>query len=191
MKTILLSIVILTAALSSSFAQSNDFREFSWGNPMEKIQTNEKATFLIKVKDDELEYQDQVAGSDCNVIYIFNDNNKLVSGNYFFTKKYANPQLYLQDYTKFKTLLTQKYGKPTSDKETWGSHMPVAEKHNYGQAVADGYLSLNTVWTTDRTQIKINLINIDRSPSLQIQYITVALDELESKEELKKALIKL
>lgn len=191
MKVFMLCTLLMGGLICSASAQSNDFRGFIWGSSIEKVQADEKVNLIYKLKNDELEYEDKLAGSDCNVIYIFNDNNKLVSGNYFFTKKYSNPQLYIQDYNKFKELLAEKYGKPASEKETWSTHMPVTEKHNFGQAVADGNLSLNTVWTTERSQIKIALISSDKHPSLQIQYMSLSLDELESKEDMKKALGKL
>ena len=44
----------------------------------------------------------QLAGSDCEIIYQFNDNDKFVGGTYNFTKRFANPQFYITDYNKFK-----------------------------------------------------------------------------------------
>ena len=191
MKAILLSLFLIGTISQYSFAQIADFRNFTWGSSLNDVQSREKSKLVYKVKDDELLYEDQLAGSDCNVIFIFNDNDKLVSGNYFFTKKFSNPELYIQDYNKFKTLLTQKYGTPFSEKEIWNNRVPISEKTNYGQAVADGNLSLNTVWITSNTQIKISLITVDKSPSLLIHYTTTHLDEFENKDDLKKALIKL
>ncbi len=191
MKKIFLAASILICAVSKNYAQTNDFRTFTWGSSAEQVQTGEKAKLIAKIKDDELEYEEQLAGSHCNVFYIFNDNDKLISGLYFFTKQYENPQLYLQDYNKFKTLLVQKYGKPSSDLQTWNHNTPPTEKHNYGQAVADGDLALNAVWETANSTIKIKLISMDKRPSLQIVYTTRTLDEMENKENLKKALDKL
>jgi hypothetical protein len=182
----------MIGGISISRAQVADFRGFTWGNPLDKVQTDEKAQFLFKVSNDEIEYKDVLGGSDCDVVYIFNDNDKLTSGMYIFSKKYSNPELYLQDYNKFKALLTEKYGKPLTDKESWLNKITAAEKHNYGQAVADGNLSLNAIWNTDRSVIKIVLLTTnDKRPSLQIHYTTRSLDELENKEDLKEALKKL
>lgn len=173
-------------------AQTTDFRGFNWGSSLGDVQSAEKAQFLFKVSNDELEYKDNLGGSDCDIVYIFNDNDKLTSGLYVFTKKYSNPQLYIQDYNKFKALLTEKYKKPANEKESWNKNSTIDEKHNYGQAVADGNLELNTVWNTGRSVIKIALITRnDKVPSLQIHYTTRSLDELENKEELKEALKKL
>jgi len=189
MKTILMA--LLATAGTCLNAQTKDFRGFSWGNPLQEIQSSEKSKLLAKSGNDELIYQDELGGSDCSVVYIFNDNDKLESGMYVFSKKYSNPELYLQDYNKFKSLLIEKYGKPVSEKENWSASTVVAEKHNYGQAIADEKLALNAEWNTGRSVIKIALISIDKHPSLQIQYTARSLDELENKDELKAALEKL
>jgi hypothetical protein len=190
MEKLLIVLAVMLGGINISYAQ--DFRDFTWGNSLNNVQSGEKATLVAKVSNDELAYKDILGGSDCDVIYIFNDNDKLASGLYVFSKKYSNPQLYLQDYNKFKALLTEKYGKPASEKENWNSTTTATEKHNYGQTIADGNLTLNTVWNTGRSVIKIILINTkDKQPSLQIHYTTQSLDELENKEELKTALKKL
>lgn len=189
MKKYLTTIIIMAGVIS--ITQAQDFRGFTWGNSIGKVQSGEKAQYVAKVSNDELAYMDILGGSECEVIYMFNDNDKLTSGMYVFTKKYTNPQLYIQDYNKFKNLLTQKYGKPAVVSETLPDSKPLPEKQNYGQAVAEGKLSMSTIWNTDRSYIKITLVTNDRQPSLQIQYTTSSLDELEDKEELKAALQKL
>ena len=187
-----ISTLIFSAICSGVFAQSpNDFRGFSWGNPLEQVQANEKSKFVLKEKDDALEYADQLAGSDCSIIYTFNDNNKLISGVYVFTKNYSNPQLYIQDYNKFKGLLIKKYGKPKQEKENWGGNFANPDKERYGQSVADGNLTLNADWDTERSLIKIDLISSESRPSLRIHYTTRTLNELENKEQLEQALSKL
>jgi hypothetical protein len=191
MKKLLIVFANILSCVIICNAQITDFRGFSWGNSLGKIQSGENDKLLFKSGNDELLYKDILGGSDCEVIYIFNDNDKLTSGMYIFSKKYSNPQLYLQDFNKFKTLLIEKYGNPVSEKETWSNNTPIAEKHTYGQAVADGNLSLNTVWNTERSVIKIVLVTADKHPSLQIHYTTRSLDELENKEELKEAIKKL
>ncbi len=191
MKKIFTVVMMITGFITYSFAQkTTDFRTFNWGTSFKQVQDNEKATFLLKDKDDMLQYQDDLAGYDCAVLYGFNENDKLISGNYVFTKKYSNPQLYIQDYTTFKNLLVQKYGKPASEKEDWNTNI-ATEKQNYGQAVADGNLTINTEWVTGRSIIQISLTSFDKRPSLHIHYTSKSLDELENKEVLQKALTKL
>lgn len=198
MKKSILTIVTLIAIIGLSVAQTatTDFRGFNWGESSTQVQTNEKAHQIVtyeKVKsaDDVLVYEDKLAGSNVYIYYQFNDNDKLISCSYSFTKNYTDPQLYLQVYNRFKGLLTSKYGKPKIEKEEWSENTTPFEKEDYGQAITDGYLDLITVWSTDRTLIKISLLTLEKHPSLQIRYSAKTLDELENKEELQNALPKL
>ena len=192
MKKIIFNGIILLMGINSSYAQTADFRIFSWGNPMEKIKTDEKSPFFSTLKSDELEYNDKLGGSNFKVLYIFNDNNKLISGIYIFSKKYSNPELYYQEYSVFLKLLTEKYGKATNEKETWNTTDPLYDKSNKKQAIADKNLNLYAVWYTKRTAIKITVISIGNEvPSMQIHYTATSLDELENQIDLKDALNKL
>lgn len=190
MKKITFLISFCFAIGGSSLAQ--DFRGFTWGSTLDNVHAAEKSILLSSIGNDELIYKDIVAGADCNVIYLFNDNNKLASGIYLFSKSYSNPQLYIQDYKKFKTLLTQKYGKPANELESWSKSVTAEEKLDYGQAVTEGNLSLSSTWNTGRTVIKILLAKTNEGkPCLQIHYTTLSLDELENKDQLKESLKKL
>ena len=193
MKRIISVLLLLSAINANLSAQTavRDFRDFTWGTALTQIQTNEKAEFIDKIQNDMLLYKDKLAGYDCNVSYGFNQNDKLISGNYIFNKKYTNPQLYIQDFNTFKKLLTRKYGKPASDKMNWNKNTPLLEKHNYGQAVVDGNLNLSTIWTTERSLIEIAVTVVNHIPSMHIHYTTKNLDELENNDELQKALNKL
>jgi hypothetical protein len=195
MKNILIAVslclITITVGSAQIAATLTDFRAFTWSNSLEQVQNGEKADFVKQVKDDELVYKDKLGGTDCTLVYIFNDNDKLVSGIYFLDKKYSNPQLYLQDYNKFKVLLTEKYGRPTSEKVQSNNENETDEIHNYGQSVADGNLQLNAIWNTERTTIKITLISVGNQPDLQIHYTARSLDELENKADLKEAAKKL
>lgn len=183
---------MLSGLFISADAQSKtDFRAFTWGESLEQVQSEETAKFIIKDKDDMLEYKDELGGYDCDVIYTFNESDKLISGDYVFTKKYTNPQLYLQDYNSFKTLLTEKYGKAVSEKENWSKNSTPSDKSNFGQAIADGNLILNTQWVTNRSVVQISLNSGNKVPFLHIHYTTKSLDELQDKVALEKALPKL
>ena len=193
MKSLSITLIslIFFSALASGQSSQSDFRNFSWGSSFSDVQNGEKATFVNKDKDDLLVYSDQVAGSDCDVLYQFNDNNKLVNGSYIFTKKYTNPQLYIEDFNKFKNLLILKYGSPQLEKEDWATNISQRNKESFGQAISDGNLSLITAWTTPKTIVKITLVTINNKPSLQIHYTSKSLSEMENKEDLKKAMLKL
>lgn len=177
--------LIILAAISIStqiFSQTpNDFRGFSWGKSISEVQKAELSKFILKDKDDALEYADQLAGSDCNVIYTFNENDKLISGTYEFTRAYRNQQLNLQDYKRFRSLLITKYGQPKTDNSE-----QTAENN-----LIDRDLNLNAAWETERSMIKIDLVEHDNKLAMRIHYTTKSLNELDSEKQLKEALSKL
>ena len=192
MKKIFFVLIIAIVGINYSMAQTFDFRIFSWGNPIEKVKAEEKARFYSAKNDDELEFDDKLGGTKFKVLYIFNENNKLISGIYIFSKEYSNPELYYQDYSVFLKLLTEKYGKPTNEKETWNNTDALYDKSNKKQAIADKNLNLYAVWDTKRTSIKITLISIGNTiPSIQIHYTATSLDELQNQIDLKDAMNKL
>jgi hypothetical protein len=190
MKNLIITFIALVGSLNLSNAQT-DFRGFSWGSTPKQVELGEKNLLIKKIPNEELIYKDILGGSNCSVVFIFNDNNKLESGMYIFSKKYRNPQLYVQDFSKFKKLLIEKYGISLSEKENWAFNTPNDEKSNYGQAVADGHLQLSSVWHTDRSVIKISLLTVDKRPNVQIHYTARSLDDLEDKDALKAAVKKL
>lgn len=193
MKNLILSLLALVTFSFYATAQSTetDFRGFKWGSSFANVQSNEKSRFVSKENDDLLLYHDLLAGSDCDVVYQFNDNDKLIGGTYAFSKTYTNPQFYVQDYNKFKELLTTKYGKPEYDREDLSPNTTTEEKENYGQAVSDGKLTLNSVWSTSHSIIKIILETHDKHPVLLIHYKAKSLDAFENGAALKAALPKL
>lgn len=192
MKNKILLVIIFLFPARLLFAQNKtDFRTFNWGTTFYQIQSSETAKFIASDKDDMLEYNDLLGGYDCNVFYTFNENQKLIGGSYFFTKKYNDPQLYIQDYNIFKGLLTEKYNKPTSETESWTSNSTQQEKQNYGMAIADGSLILSAKWVTDRTIIQLILNSVNKQPSLHIHYTAKSLNELENLKQLQTAIPKL
>ena len=157
--------------MSFSNAQITDFSAFNDCNQLDNVQSGEKTQLLFKLSNNEQEDKDEFGGSDYKIEYILNDNDKLACGMYVFSKKYSNPKLYLEDYKKFKVLLTEKYGKPVIEKENWNNSSTITEKHNYGESVADNNL---TVWNTNRPVLKIVLVTTnEKYPGLQIHYTSV------------------
>jgi hypothetical protein len=185
--------LILVSALCGmmttvSYAQNSDFRGFKWGTALGEVETAEKAPLEQKVKDDVLKYRSQLAGADCEVYYTFNDNDKLISGRYLFTKEYPNPELYLNDYNKFKDLLLQKYGKPYKEVQNWSNPTVQREELTKGQAIVDGHLTLTDLWVTDRSIIKVSIVQGVNHPEIEIDYVSKTWNEMESQGQLHKAL---
>jgi len=193
MKKLVGLFILFFSGTSLINAQPTDFRNFSWGDSFEKVVNNEKAKLVTKVGDDEIVYRDMLGGSDCEVTYIFNDNNKLVSGMYKINRKYSNPQLYIEDYETYRSLLSQKYGNPSSDKENWRINaMTLSDRHNYGQAIVKGDLALSGIWLTPRSSINLLLQSTEKDDAtMYIIYTARSLDELKDANVLKAAMKKL
>ena len=192
MKNIIFALTLVLAGLNYSEAQNTDFRIFNWGDPIQKVKSEEKAKFYAAKNGDELMYDDKLGGSKFKVLFIFNENNKLISGTYIFAKEYSNTELYYQDYSVFLKLLKEKYGSPSNEKETWNTVDPLYDKANKRQAISDKNLNLYAVWDTERTTIKITLISIGNEiPSMQIHYTASVLNDFKSQIDLKEALDKL
>jgi hypothetical protein len=173
--------------------KTTDFRTYNWGILKNDLAQQEKLTYknIPTENKNSLKYEDELGGANCYVIYTFNDNDKLISGNYILRNHYSNSQLYLHDFAKYEKLLVEKYGKVTTLKYDWIENKASTDKENFGQAIADGNLIMTSVWETPRSVIKLTLFSVNEKPSLQIHYTYKTLSELENNTELKKALIKL
>lgn len=191
MKTILSTFITCLLFVVANAQTEPDFRGFQWGASFEQVLSGEKAPFFFREGERLLEFRDNLAGNSCDVSYSFNENNKLVSGNYVFTKRYPNPQFYIEDYNTFKTLLVSKYGKPISEKELWAANTPMVEKHSYGQALADEHLKLVSTWTTNRSVIQIIAAGYEKHPAVYIHYMIKTPAELQDTSALKAAIKKL
>lgn len=189
--------IILVAVAACSFSilnaqnQLSDFRNFQWGSTAEQIQQNEKSAFSFKDNDNMFVYKDELAGYTCNVTYEFNEDNKLVSGNYIFTKRYTNPQLYEQDYLNFKNLLIRKYGQPVKVKENWDDTHYLASKKTIDGSNNNSTQQLLSKWTTSRSNIEIALDKADNIYTLHIQYTAKSPVELLNQDAVQNALSKL
>ena len=191
MRTLILGYLLLLQGICWCQTPPNDFRGFTWGDSFEKVRSEEKAKYVTKKDNSEIEYKDVLGGNDIRILYVFNEDSKLVQAVYIFAKKYNDPERYVMTYNEFSGLITEKYGSPTKHKERWASNDTAHDNTSPGQAILDGELTFYTVWTTDRTVIKSTLINEQGQPSMQIHYTTRSLDELENKEVLRSALEKL
>lgn len=183
--------MLLFLIFSTANAQGPDFRAFNWGTSFSQVQYGESAALIKNIDNDELLYKDVLGGFNCEVAFIFNENKKLESGMYIFIKTYRNPQLYVEDYYIFKKLLTTRYGNPLAENEVWSNNVKPYDKYDFGQAVANDKLYLNTVWKTNRSQIKLSLTNNNGRPTMEIQYTALSMNELLNMDIINQALKKL
>ena len=190
MKKFLLFCIALVVAGSGSVAPSADqpaydFRKIRWGMNPDQV----KATEGKPVSDDKgiLVYDMTVDGYDVSLYYTFVDS-QLVSAMYAFKVKHNNPQDYLDDFTKVKAILQQKYGAPKLDKVDWKDNLYKGDPEHWGLAVSVGALAYSTVWENSSTQIGEALWGDKFEVKFAVRYSSKALAGLAASAEKKKAL---
>ncbi|MBI3720302.1 MAG: hypothetical protein HY252_17115 [Sphingobacteriales bacterium] len=192
MKKSILILLICAGVFSNAKAQdAKDFRSFDWGAPSAVVQQNEKTTFSFKDNDNVLVYRDMLGGYNCSVIYGFNDNDKLVTGNYVFTQKYSSLPSYESDYLHFKNLLIRKYGEPVKVKEYWNNSNYITNKRVVPEENINSTQQLMSKWVTDRSIIQIAVDFANNIYTMHIQYTAKSPTELLTSEEMHNTLVKL
>jgi hypothetical protein len=184
-KAILITFQFLLIAVVGS-SQSYDFRKTNWGMSFENVKTTEASKFVAD-KNDRLMYDCILAGANFKTIYMFNDNNKLVGAKYMLDKTYSNSDFYVNEYATFKALLIKKYGNPVKESQNWNNTSISKEESNWGHALEQGFVSINAIWNTPTTNIKLSLIKLDKI-YMQIDYVSIKYKEMESEEVLKKTM---
>jgi len=188
MKTFLISLFVLLTA-SALTADEYDFRKTRWGMSKEEVKLTEDNEPAYE-ESDFFGYENEIAGMDCYVIYVFT-SDKLVRTKYSFIHEHANRTDYIQDYQELKEILTKKYGQPVRDDQVWKNDLYRDNSSEWGMAVAVGHLVYQVRWATESTEIIIQLAGDNFDITLAIEYRSKNLRELEEKakeEELMEAL---
>ena len=146
-----LLLIIFISLFCKSLCLASGFRDSEWGMSKEQVELLEKTQPVYPEKDT-LTYIGKVANLQVNIIYKFTDN-KLNVGTYKFTTKYANNNVYMQDYEKINNFLDLKYGKPEIRKEIWNNELYKDKKGYYGNAISIGHYALESKWSNDKTII--------------------------------------
>ena len=120
-------------------------------------------------------YKGKYEGFDAEIGYLFT-NDRLVLGGYAMTNKYPDPNQYIKDYEKLKGVLTAKFGKPAQDEKTWSEEPHTDKPEEYGKAVTDGKLILQSSWNMPETQIFLTLEGGNVNTILSVLYYSVKLN---------------
>lgn len=139
----------------SKDAPEYHFRKIRWGMTRQRVKAAEKAKFL-KENADSLTYQGTANGINCEIYYIFVDD-QLAKAGYSFINEYLDPKDYIRDFKNIKELLTKKYKKPIVDKTLWKDDQHKENPSNYGAALRLGHLSYAVAWAAKDTEIQMEL----------------------------------
>jgi len=162
-----------------------DFRKTNWGMSMEQVKATEDKKPDSEY-DTSLVYYVKIVGDDYLCGYSFLQD-KLYNTGYVFVGKHTNENLYIDDYENLKEILTEKYGKPKSDRTTWHNDLYKSDRSEWGFAVSLGHLSYGAIWETPKTYITLVLNGDNYKINLLIAYNSVELDEWVDKIKEEKA----
>lgn len=149
------------------------FRGVRWGSSADAIRSTESLPFNREELSGKhrkfLGYEGQLAGMSVEVGYGLYDN-VLVDGIYMIKERHINPNDYIADFERLKTLLTNKYGNPTLAKMTWKNELLKDQPGLYGIAVGSGHLIFGALWQTPESQIFLVLQGDNFQPELTLLY---------------------
>ena len=121
-------------------------------------------------------YKVKISGRDYICGYTFLED-KLYNSGYMFIGKHTNENLYIDDYENLKETLTEKYGKPKTDKMTWVDDLFKDDKSEWGFAISLGDLSYRSTWETPTTYITLVLLGDNYEIDLILAYDSRELKE--------------
>lgn len=166
--------------------RKKNFRNTMWG--MTKQQVREVETVQIEHEtDDTLVFLSTIASLECLVGYIFT-STLLVRGKYVIKQQHSNSNDYIGDFVKLKDMLTTKYGEPLSDETIWKNVLYQDDSSEWGMAISAGHLVMYAEWDTDDTTIFLGLNGDNYETSLEVEYSSKELKEVEKNNKLAEDL---
>ena len=161
---LLLSVSLGFAALSckdrdtekTSKSTQFNFRKTTWGMSRDQVKASED-TKPTGEKQEVITFRDALAGIPAIVGYIF-DGGKLIRAGYLMRGTHDNPDQYVKDYDKVKTLMIKRYGAPAQDEMLWKEGVKQSQDPGqFGKDACNGDLTYITIWTDGVTMIKERL----------------------------------
>ena len=149
------------------------FREAKWGVSKEQVRITEKTKFLKADKSndglDYLAYRTTQGGIEILLSYYFAES-KLVAGRYIFLAEHTNKNLFIDDFYRIKSSISQKYGEPGMDVSNWKNDLYKDDPSEWGMAVSVGHLSYQAVWRLLDTEIILELSGDNFDIDLDVDY---------------------
>jgi hypothetical protein len=135
-------------ALLLSFAFARGFRLNEWGVSKGEVKANETYAYLSEDADI-MTYSSGQTMFDvgATIGYIFTPEDELAAGTYIFDD-HAALSRYIDDYESVQLVLTSLYGQPSEEYSEWLDEYHRGNLENYGEAIAEGDLRLETRWET-------------------------------------------
>ncbi len=152
------------------------FRNAKWGMKKSEVKKLEEAQ-LKEGGSSGLLYIGTISDLDCGILYRFVED-KLVLGMYGITEIHFDPNEYIDDFDRFRTILTQKYGLPITEEAKWKTEESERDYGNLGYEILKGNLVMGCVWELPKTKILLLIKKDEFSINLTLTYSSVKLQDL-------------
>lgn len=158
------------------------FRNTRWGMTKEQVLRIEgQPVHLENSKGlDIIQYPQRILNMECLVGYVFAEN-RLAKAKYSFLGKQGDKNQYVLEYQNIKNILISKYGRPLSEKALWHDPLYKGDDSNWGLAISQGHLELNSRWKDNETEILLRLSGGNNRLSLVVEYSGLEYKELTQK----------
>jgi|TARA_B110000211_G_scaffold210570_1_gene248760 hypothetical protein len=127
-------------------------------------------------------YKYTLAGKSVSSVFRYKQD-RLYQGAYLLDEKHTNRNDYINDYDKFKGLLTKKYGEPKEDETYWKKDLYKDDYSDWGMAVAVGHLIKYSSWSDEKTDIECSIQGDNYKIEVTIVYKSIELKEWVEKED--------
>ena len=181
MKKIILLIISLITLQTNA-----QFRGLEWGSSM-KVAIEKYGKPDIE-GDGWIGYYYKLAG-ESTLSGFYYKHDKLYGGAYVLNETHSNNNLYIDDYNKFKNLLSKKYGAPKMEETYWKDDLFKDDYSSWGMAIARGDMFMYSTWSDEKTDIECSIVGDNYSITCKILYKSIELkdwvDEIKEDEDLK------
>ncbi len=159
------------AEVRTDVIPETNFRSARWGMSKQQILRLEGVPDEQDSSNglDIVQYLQTVLNMDCMIGFVFAEN-KLVKAKYSFMARHGDKNQYIQDYTKIRDILVEKYGNPETEAARWEDSRYKDEPSNWGQALSLGHLRFDSTWQDSETEIHLRLNGGNENISLVVEY---------------------
>ena len=135
-----------------------DFGNFKWGMPVDDIINVHGAGYSNPDTNTVRYNRIRIEGFASDAEYTFTEG-KLSQAIYFINPDsvYENKEQYLADYKLLVQKYTERFGTPSTDEIQFAEGKDTEDTVEQAKLLGEGMLLFRTVWTTDTTDIRVNM----------------------------------
>lgn len=138
--------------VKTEIPENPNFRNTVWGMTRDEVMSLETLEFDYEKNGDLYYKPTTIAGLNATPLYLFDDDEKLWRGLYFFELNHSNENLYIDDFYKVADRLDDKYG--NGDYQYyWNDDLYEDDIDRWGFAISIGDLEIESVWEMEETTI--------------------------------------